>query len=167
MRFTRLSNLLQDIGFGLRLLAKSPAITFNAVATLALAIGANSAVFSVVSSVLMRPLPFADPDRLVMLWETNPQNGQRPERVAWRDVLFWRPQSSAFENIGAFSMFNENFVGEATAERLVGCRMTSNLLPLLGVAPRLGRSFLPEDEALPGGRRVVILSDALWRRSFS
>src|SRR5882724_10115562 len=107
-----LSNLLQDVRYGLRLLAKSPAISLNAVITLALAIGANTAVFSVVNSVLLRPLPFADPKGLVMIWENNPQNGQRPDRVAWRDFLYWRDQSSVFSNIGAFSMINEVFRGE-------------------------------------------------------
>src|SRR5881628_2894123 len=106
-----LSNLHQDMRFGLRLLARSPATTLNAVSTLALAIGANTAVFSVVNSVLLRPLPFSQPDRLVMVWETNPANGQRPERVAWRDFLSWREQSSVFENMGTFSMFNEIFLG--------------------------------------------------------
>src|SRR5437867_9923175 len=161
-----LSNLLQDIHFGLRLLAKSPAITINAVATLALAIGANTAVFSVVNSVLLRPLPFFQPDRLVMIWETNPANGQRPDRVAWRDFLSWREQTSVFENIGTFSMFNETLLGEAEVQRIVGCRITSNLFALLGIKPRLGRWFLPEEEALPGGRTVVILSDGFWRRVF-
>src|SRR5215475_10209675 len=102
-----LSNLLQDIRYGLRLLAKSPAISINAVATLALAIGANTAVFSVVNSVLLRPLPFAEPDRLVMLWETDPHNGHRPDRVTWRAILSWREQSSVFSNMGTFWMINE------------------------------------------------------------
>jgi predicted permease len=161
-----LSNLLQDIRYGLRLLARSPAITVNAVATLALAIGANTAVFSVVNSVLLRPLPFAEPDRLVMIWQNNPNNGQRPDRVAWRDILSWREQTSAFSNIGTFSMINKVFLGDAEAQRIVGCRLTANLFPLLGARPRLGRLFLPEEEALPVGRPVAILSDGFWRRAF-
>src|SRR5262249_53555095 len=120
----------------------------------------------VVNSVLLRPLPFFQPDRLVMIWETNPANGHRAERVAWRDVLFWREQSSAFENIGTFAMFNEGFLGEGEAQRIVGCRVTANLFALLGVKPRLGRWFLPEEEALPGGKAVVVLSDGFWRRVF-
>src|SRR6266478_4335611 len=161
-----LSNLFLDTRYGLRLLAKSPAITVNAVATLALAIGANTAVFSVVNSVLLRPLPFADPDRLVMIWETNPAQGQRPDRVALRDIVAWREQNSVFANTGTFSMFNEVFLGEAEAQRIVGCRITSSLFPLLGARPRLGRFFLLEEEALPSGRPVVILSDGFWRRAF-
>src|SRR6266849_5556795 len=127
-----LSNLVQDIRYGLRLLAKSPAISVNAVATLALAIGANTAVFSVVNSVLLRPLPFPEPDRLVMLWENDPHNGQRPDRVTWRDILFWREQSSAFSNIGTFAMINEVLLGEAEAQRIVACRVTSDLFSVLG-----------------------------------
>ena len=161
-----LSNLLQDIRFGLRLLAKSPALSVNAVATLALAIGANTAVFSVVNSVLLRPLPFVEPHRLVMLWENNPHNGMRPDRVAWRDMLSWREQSSVFSNIGTFWMINEVLLGEAEAQRIVGCRITASLFPLLGAQPRLGRLFLPEEEALPIGRPVGILSDGFWRRAF-
>src|SRR5205823_4359193 len=157
------STLLQDLRFGLRLLAKSPAITMNAVATLALAIGANSAVFSVVNSILLRPLPFARPDRLVMLWETNPQRGGEQDRPAWRDVLSWREQSTAFEQIGAFSMFSGIFTGEPVAQRLVGCRVTANLFPLLGITPRIGRPFLPGDGAA-NGQRVLLLSDGLWKR---
>ncbi|HTM49608.1 MAG TPA: ABC transporter permease, partial [Bryobacteraceae bacterium] len=161
-----LSDLLYDVRYGLRMLAKSPAITANAVVTLALAIGANTAVFSVVNSVLLRPLPFAEPDRLVMLWENNPQNSQRPERVAWRDFLLWREPSPAFSQVGAFSVVNEVFQGESEALRIAGCRVTANLFPLLGVQPRMGRLFLPEEEALPYGGPVVILSDSFWRRMF-
>ena len=160
------SSLFQDIRFGLRLLAKSPAITINAVATLALAIGANSAVFSVVNSILLRPLPFARPDRLVMLWETNPQRGQQTERVAGRDYVAWRAQSSSFDNLGAFTPFSGIFDGESSALRLVVCRVTSNLFPMLGVTPRLGRSFLPEEESSIEAAKVIILSDGLWRRLF-
>src|SRR4051794_30447809 len=107
------SNLFQDIRFGLRLLAKSPAITINAVATLALAIGANSAVFSVVNSILLRPLPFLRPDGLVMLWETNPQRGRQSDRVAWRNFVAWREQASSFESIGSFTPFSGIFNGES------------------------------------------------------
>src|SRR5207245_2628903 len=110
--------------YGLRLLAKSPALSVNAVVTLALAIGANTAVFSVVNSVLLRPLPFAEPNRLVMLWENNPNNNQRPDRVAWRDILSWREQSSVFDAIGTFWMINEVFLGDAEAQRIVACRVT-------------------------------------------
>src|SRR5258708_32779809 len=144
-----LSNLLQDIRYGLRLLAKSPAISVNAVATLALAIGANTAVFSVVNSVLLRPLPFAEPDRLVMLWESNPHNSQRPDRVAWRDMLAWREESSAFTNIGTFSMINEALPGEAEAQRVRSCSAAANQVLLLRASPRLGRSLRPAEDCLP------------------
>jgi putative ABC transport system permease protein len=160
-----LSNLLQDLRYGVRLLAKAPAITVNAVITLALAIGANTAVFSVVNSVLLRPLSFAQPDRLVMLWETNPHEGNRPDRVAWRDIDYWKEQNTAFENIGTFSPFTATFLGESEAQRVVGCRVTSSLFPLLHVAPRLGRLFLPEED-IAGSRHVAILSDGFWRRAF-
>ena len=160
-----LSNLFSDLRYGARLLAKSPAIAINAILTLALAIGANSAVFSVVNSVLLRPLSFLQPDRLVMIWETNPHEGNRPDRVAWRDIAYWQNQSTAFENIGTFSPFTGTFLGETEAERIVGCRVTSSLFVLLRTPPRLGRLFLPEED-IPGSRPVAILSDGFWRRAF-
>ena len=160
-----LSNLLQDLRYGLRLLEKSPAITVNAICTLALAIGANTAMFSVVNSVLLRPLRFASPERLVMIWETNPHEGHRPDRVAWRDIPYWREQSTAFEEIGTFSMVTETFLGEAEAQRIVGCRVTSSLFRALRLRPQLGRLFLPEED-IRGSRPVVILSDGFWRRAF-
>src|ERR1700680_1279842 len=122
-----IANLLQDLRYGVRLLAKAPAITINAILTLALAIGANTAVFSVVNSVLLRPLSFSQPDRLVMLWETNPHEGSRPDRVAWRDIAYWQEQNTAFESIGTFSPFTGTFIGETEAQRIVGCRITSSL----------------------------------------
>src|ERR1700680_73526 len=122
-----LSNLFQDLRYGVRLLAKSPAITINATLTLAMAIGANTAVFSVVNSVLLRPLPFAQPDRLVMIWETNPHEGNRPDRVAWRDIAYWQEQNTAFESIGTVSPFTGAFIGETEAQRVVGGRITCRL----------------------------------------
>jgi putative ABC transport system permease protein len=160
-----LSNLFQDLRYGVRLLVRSPAITINATITLALAIGANTAVFSVVSSVLLRPLSFAQPDRLVMIWETNPHEGNRPDRVAWRDIAHWQEQNTAFESIGTFSPFVATFLGETEAQRIIGCRVTSSLFPLLRVAPSFGRLFLPEED-IPGHRPAVILSDGFWRRTF-
>ncbi len=160
-----LSNLFQDLRYGVRLLGKSPSITINATLTLALAIGANTAVFSVVNSVLLRPLSFAQPDRLVMIWETNPHDGNRPDRVAWRDIAHWQEQNTTFENIGTFSPFTGTFLGETEAQRIVGCRVTSSLFPLLHVAPRLGRLFLPEED-VAGSRPAAILSDGFWRRAF-
>src|ERR1700730_5187623 len=127
--------LVQDIRYGFRLLEKSPAISLNAICTLALAIGANTAMFSVVNSVLLRPLPFAAPERLVMIWETNPHEGHRPDRVAWRDIGFWQEQNTAFENIGTFSPFTGTFLGETEAQRIVGCHVTSSLFHLLKVTP--------------------------------
>jgi predicted permease len=160
-----LSNLFQDLRYGVRLLAKSPAITINATLTLAMAIGANTAVFSVVNSVLLRPLSFAQPDRLVMIWETNPHEGNRPDRVAWRDISYWQEQNAAFESIGTFSPFTATFLGETEAQRIVACRVTSSLFPLLRVAPRMGRLFLPEED-IAGSRPAAILSDGFWRRAF-
>src|SRR5215468_7446455 len=111
------SNLILDLQYGLRLLAKAPGVSLNAILTLALAIGANTAMFSVVNSVLLRPLRFSAPERLVMIWETNPHESQRADRVAWRDVPYWREQSTVFENIGAFSPATSTFADNTEAQR--------------------------------------------------
>jgi putative ABC transport system permease protein len=101
-----------------------------------------------------------------MVWSNNPHNSMKPDRVAWRDILFWREQASVFSNIGTFWMINEVLLGEGEAQRIVACRVTANLFPLLGAQPRLGRLFLPEEESPPAGRPVAILSDGFWRRVF-
>ena len=100
-----LSNAVQDIRFGLRLLARSPGIAVNAILTLGLAIGVNSAVFSVVNSVLLRPLPFHDPGRLAMIWETNPHKGGQPDRAAWRNVRAWREHSRKLPHFRCLTKF--------------------------------------------------------------
>src|SRR5438067_2366378 len=92
--------------------------------------------------------------------------GLGPDRVAWSDYCAWREQGSSFDNVGAFTQFSGIFDGESSALRIVGCRVTSNLFPMLGVTPRLGRSFLPEEESSIEAAKVIILSDGLWRRLF-
>ncbi|HEY6186739.1 MAG TPA: ABC transporter permease [Pyrinomonadaceae bacterium] len=155
--------LWQDMRYGVRLLIKRPAFTVIAVLTLALGIGANTAIFSVVNAVVLRPLPYAQPDRLVMIWETMPGNDRR--WVAPGNFIEWRRQSQAFEQIAAYSNASLNLTGEGEPEKLTGAAVTPNVFTTLGVEAALGRTFLAEDEQREG-ERVVVLSDGLWQRRF-
>jgi predicted permease len=159
-----LEQLLQDVRYGLRMLKKSPVFTAVAILTLALGIGANTAIFSVVNAVLFRTLPYHDAGRLV--WATNfvPSQGQN---LVFADVYTgWRTQNHMFENIAAYSDPDEfTLSGAGSPERLRGARVTASLLNVLGVAPQLGRNFSPEEDR-PAGTKAVLLNDRLWRSNF-
>jgi putative ABC transport system permease protein len=154
----------QDLRYGLRLLAKKPGFTAVAVFTLALGIGANSAIFSVVNGVLLRPLPFSEPDQLVRIWETSQRfNALLPSAPNLKD---WREQNTVFTQIGAYSEGSFNLLSQNNPERVSGAMVSAEFFEVLGVAPQLGRSLTRgEDEA--GRGRVVVLSDQLWRKSFA
>src|SRR5262245_38732259 len=155
MRGIRLiDTFFQDLRYGLKMLRRNPGFTFVAVLTLALGIAATTAVFSVVNAVLLRPLPYREPDRLVLV-----------PNVRGTDFLRWRDQSKAFESIAAFYFNTEDFTGSGEPERLAVLYVSANLFATLGVAPALGRDFTPEEDR-EGGAPVVILSDSLWRRRF-
>jgi putative ABC transport system permease protein len=157
--------LLQDMRYSLRLLLKRPGFTFVAVITLALGIGANTAIFSVVNSVLLRPLSFSEPDRLVIIRATNQQKGIATNQVSLPDALDWKAQSQSFDDMALLGGWNFNLTGVDEPERIQGALVTPNLFLLLGKSPMLGRSFTP-DEAQPGKDHVVILSHGLWQRRF-
>jgi predicted permease len=159
-----LERLWQDAHQALRMLAKSPGFTTVAILTLALGIGANTAIFSVVEEVLLRPLPFADPGRLVHIAIVSKATGQR-DWVGYRDVEDWRERSRSFESVGAYGFALLNLVGTNQPEALYGSAVTSSVFPTLGVAPALGRNFTPEEDT-PDGSQVVILSDQLWTTRF-
>lgn len=159
MRRVRLiEDLLQDLRYGLRTLRKSPSFTIVAIITLALGIGANTAIFSVVNAVLLRPLPCEDPDRLVVFWAAHPQVGR--EVASLPDFVDWREQSRSFERMAAFTDRAFNLTGVGEAERLNGQVITSDLFPALSTPLAFGRSFLPEEDR-PGVSGVVILSCGL------
>lgn len=166
-----MDNMLQDIRYGFRRLLKRPGITAIAIVSLALGIGATTSIFSVVNAVLLRPLPYADSQRLVILWETNSQhiaalmNLQNRNQVAAANFLDWNKQNQVFEEMAAVRFLNFNLTGGDRPERIPGAIVTQNLFSVLGVKPVLGRSFLPED-AQAGRERVAILSDVLWQRRF-
>lgn len=165
-----METLFQDLKHGVRLLLKTPGFTAVAVLTLALGVGANTAIFSVVNAVLLRPLPFTDPQRLIVVGETNAsQKGAEDQiGIAPANYLDYRNDNKTFESIGAFSMtvrtgFNLG-VGD-DPERVSAANITANLFPTLGVNPIYGRQFLPEEEK-QGNNRSVILSHGLWQRRF-
>src|SRR5882762_1775735 len=154
-----MDSFLNDLRYGARMLLKQPGFTLLAVITLALGIGANTAIFSVVNAVLLRPLPFKESEQLVMVWNKGAEaaGGDRtPLCVA--DLLDWRAQNRSFESVGAFQNGFFNYTGGEIPEQVRGAGVTSNFLSVLGVGVQLGRDFLPSDEK-PGSGRVVLLSD--------
>ena len=164
-----MGNLFQDLRFGIRMLAKNRAFTAIAVIALALGIGANTAIFSVVNAVLLRPLPYGDPQQLVMVWQTS-QEAQKKlgiERltVTYADFYDWREQSTVFDSMAALDSGRLIFTGRGEPERLSGVAVTPNILSLLRVKPIIGRDFRPEEES-DSAEPVVILSHGLWQRRF-
>src|SRR5437764_15227766 len=158
-----LEDLWQDLRYGVRVLGKNPGFTLVAVITLALGVGANTAIFSVVNAVLLRPLPFPDPDRVLILYETIKPAGATAISVP--NLRDWQQQNTVFDGIAAYESGAFNLGGDGGAERLPGTRVEANYFDVLGVRPQIGRTFLKgEDEA--GRDRVVVLSYPLWRDRF-
>jgi putative ABC transport system permease protein len=157
--------LRQDIHYAVRTLLRSPGFTAVALMTLALGIAANTAIFSVVNAVLLRPLPYGDSDRLVNVWESRPAQGEELSTVSYSSYREWVAESQSFEALGAYTITTFNVTGGRDPERVDALAVTASLLPTLGVEPHLGRGFLPEADR-PGGPRTVLISDGLWRRNF-
>jgi len=164
----REGNLFADIGqdlrYGLRTLIKNPGFTIVAVIALALGIGANSAIFSVVNAVLLRPLPYKNPDQLVVIWENATHLGFPKDTPSPANFLDWRQQSSLFEGMAAFAERSFNLTGVGEPERLDGRRVSANLFEMLGVKPIVGRTFVPQEDQ--PGAKVVLLNESLWKRRF-
>jgi len=164
----REGNLFADIGqdlrYGLRTLIKNPGFTIVAVIALALGIGANSAIFSVVNAVLLRPLPYKNPDQLVVIWENATHLGFPKDTPSPANFLDWRQQSSLFEGMAAFAERSFNLTGAGEPERLDGRRVSANLFEMLGVKPIVGRTFVPQEDQ--PGAKVVLLNESLWKRRF-
>jgi putative ABC transport system permease protein len=161
-----MERIFTDIRYGLRGLTKRPAFTAIALLTLALGIGVNTAIFSAVDSVLLRPMPFKDPESLVAVWEHSPQLGIARNEMAPANFFDLRSQTQVFEGLGAFGDMSMNLTGEGEPERLEGQVVTANIFDLLGVQPVLGRTFAPQEDQV-GQEHVVVLSHALWKRRFN
>jgi putative ABC transport system permease protein len=158
--------LLQDVRYGLRVLWQKPGFTAVAVLTLALGIGANTAVFSLVSAVLVRPLNYREAERLVMVWEDETAAGFPRETPAVGNYADWRAQNRVFEDVAAIDQRTYDLTGEGgEPEKILVFGVTSNFFPLLGTEAKLGRTLLP-DEDRPGAHRVAVLSHGLWQRRF-
>ena len=134
-----MQTLLQDLRYGARMLLKTPDFTLIAVATLALGIGANTAIFSVVNAVLLRPLPYAEPERLVALWESNKQRPDSRNSISYPNFFDWRAQSQSFERMASYYTNNMALTGIATPVNLRGAVVSPDLFATLGVKPQLGR----------------------------
>ena len=155
--------LWQDLRYGARMLMKKPGFTLIAVLTLSLGIGANTAIFSLVNVVLLRPLPFAEPERLVWTWGVFSQGNQAATSPP--DFLDYRAQNRTFEEFAAMMFNSFNLTGGGEPERIIGASVTANFFPALGLRPIRGRAFLPEEEK-SGRDRVVIVGQGLWQRRF-
>lgn len=163
-----LESLWQDLRYGARQLRKNPGFTTVAVLTLALGIGANTAIFSVIHGVLLKPLPYPQPDRLVTLWERAPERGIEQERVSGPNYLDWREQNSVFADLAVSPGWDRSDFKLILRDNLVkvpGVYASSSLFTTLGGAPLLGRSFLPEEDQREGNR-VAVLGYGLWQRHF-
>jgi putative ABC transport system permease protein len=159
-------NVLQDLRYAVRALRKSPGFTLVAAITLALGVGASTAIFSVVNAVMLRPLPFAEPDRLVRIWESNVERGWPTFAVSHPNFLDFRAQADNFESMAAINNAGFTMTSNGEAEIVLGLQVTATFLPTLKVAPVLGRNFLDEEDRPGGNTRVVLLGDGFWRRAF-
>ncbi|MDQ6651491.1 MAG: ABC transporter permease, partial [Acidobacteriota bacterium] len=160
-----METLFNELRYGIRSLLQHPGFTAIAVITLALGIGANTAMFSVINAVLLRALPYHEPDRLVTIWEESPQRGMYQMPVSFANLRDWVDQNHAFKQISAYTFTNLNLSGAGEPARLGTVRASANLFSLVGAVPLLGRSFLPEEDK-EGASRVVILGHALWQSRF-
>jgi predicted permease len=160
-----MGTLIQDVRYGLRGLRHNLAFTLVAVFSLALGIGANTAIFSLVNAVLLQPPPFRDPERLVMVWEDVPGMGITGDQVQPATYVDWKTQNHSFEDMAALRWQTFNITGDGEPEKVQSYGVTQNFFPMLGAQPALGRNFLPEEDSA-GGAKVVILSNGLWQRRY-
>ena len=156
---TNVPDAIRDVHYALRKLAKAPGFTFATIIVLALGIGANTAIFSVVYTVLLKPLAYHDPDRLVVALH----DGRMP--VSPADFLDYKAQAHAFDQIAAAQAWGGSIGGKDKAEVIPGLQVTANLITMLGVPPQIGRTFTASEDQ-PGAARVLLLSHKLWQRQF-
>src|SRR5437667_1376035 len=160
-----IQDFVQDLHFSLRMLRKSAGFTAIAVFTLALGIGANTAIFSLINTVLLRPLPYKDADRLVTLWGYNRTRGFTTNQVSPLDFADWRSQNHVFEDMAASTDVTYTLTGAGEPTLIIAYSFSADYFHVLGVAPLLGRTFLPEEEQ-PGKDHVAVLSYSFWQNRF-
>jgi putative ABC transport system permease protein len=154
-----------DLRFGLRQLVKSPAFALTAILTLALGIGATTAIFSVVKAVLLTPLPYKDPGRIVAVWTANAAQGGQPLPSSAGDFAIWKQRSGVFEDLAPSYDNEQTLTGQGAPQLLIGYAVSASYLRILGVAPQLGRLYSDQEDS-PNGPKVALLSDHLWRTTF-
>ena len=162
---TFIESLWQDVRCGFRMLRKNAGFAMVAVLTLALGIGANTAIFSVIHAVLLSPLPYDHPDRITLVRESNPSKGFEQFSVSPPNYMDWKNTASVFEQMASMSRGQFSYTGGPEPERLVGARVAASFFSVLGAQPELGRTFLPEDDVV-GKASVVVLSHGLWTQHF-
>jgi putative ABC transport system permease protein len=160
-----MDTFLNDIRYAVRNLLKRPAFTLVAAITLALGIGANTAIFSSVYALLLKPLPFPELDRVVAVWDSYPSKGVVRNEVAMANYLDWRAQNQSFEQVALYTWWTANLTGTGAPERIQGMVVTANFFDALGVKPIMGRTFT-EEENQTGKDAVVIVTNNVWQRRF-
>ena len=160
-----MDKLLGDVRYAFRNLIKRPGFTLVAVATLALGIGANSAIFSAINALLLKPLPFKNEDRVMAIWDKNPSRGVEHNEVTMANYLDWKAQNQSFEQLALYRWWSANLTGVDTPERVQGFLITGNFMDALGAKPMMGRAFI-EEENEPGKDAVAIIAYSLWQRRF-
>lgn len=162
-----METFLQDVRYALRMLRRSPAFTLTAIVTLALGIGANSAIFSVASGILLRPLPYPNADELAMVWMDNSRIALREDWHSYPNYADYRAQSTTFADMAIFNNTSRTLTGaDSEPERVIGAHANANFFNVIGVRPQHGRAYTVEEDAPPGPAGVVILSHGLWQRRF-
>jgi len=161
-----MESLFQNVRYALRNLGKRPVFSLIVVFTLALGIGANTAIFSVVDAVLLAPLPYGDPDKLVVLWAKNDKQNLTQQPVSYPNIVDLKQANDVFEHLSVVRGESFNLTDRGEPERVTGVRVSTNILALLGVTPALGRNFLPEEEQ-PAKAAVVLVSHGLWQRRYA
>jgi predicted permease len=162
-----METILKDVSYGIRTMIKKPGFTAVAVIALALGIGANSSIFSVVNAVLLRPLPFKNPDQLVIVNETVRRETVETRPASYPDFIDWRNQNQSFEDIAAFDSPSFSLTGTGEPERIPGEIVSASYFPILGIQPAVGRTFLPEEDVTPDQSPVAVISYKLWQRRFA
>src|SRR5262249_36429858 len=158
-----MNTLFQDLRYGARILLKQPGFTLVAVLTLAIGIGANTAIFSLVNSILLRPLPFREPDRIVRLIQASPKLGLPTWGVSQADFAAYHEQNRSFESLALYNTSAINMTGQGEPERLPMTNVTADFFKVFGLSPLLGRTFV-EGEDVEGKNRVCVISQAFWQR---
>jgi putative ABC transport system permease protein len=161
-----IETLLQDLRFGIRMFLKSPGLTAVLILTIALGIGFNSALFSVVNTLLLNPLPFPDANHIVIAWARSAKTGSNRLGVTPEELEEWQKSPPSYMTVAGQYRTFLNLSGTDEPERIQGARVSTNFFSMLGIKPALGRDFLPEEDELKGGR-FVILSESIWRRRFN